>query len=466
MPKLGQRVSSWLFEGDGLRRKILASAALSTMVFVLLIISRLLSTVVLTRLLTPEIFGVFAVVMMFIFILNQFSDIGVRSLILTKEDELDVSFLRSCWTAQVLRGIFIFAVCSLLALGVGALQRTGAFLPETSYSDTALPYAIAAIGASSIISGFASPAKFIYERDMKFRQISLETLIYTAMALVITIGLALWLRSIWALVISNFVSAVFAVFLSYVMFKGPTMRLNWSMADFRIIIARGKWIIGQSALSAVVAVADRLILGFVMSASSFGFYYVARQIVDLVELFLNSVHGQMGLQVFTALQKDDDAARLRTRYYRYRMLFDGLAMFSAGAFLTFAPALVDIIYDDRYADVAMMIQVLATGLILIGPGLLREAYTAQRRFREMMMLSVVRAASILIGLSIAVFGFGSVMAGLVVIALHRLPETAILLAKGHKEGLVSWWSEVRLVPLVAVGAAFGWGLGEMWTYLS
>ena len=83
----------------------------------------------------------------------------------------------------------------------------------------------------------------------------------------------------------------------------------------------------------------------------------------------------------------------------------------------------------------------------------------------MMMLSVVRAASILIGLSIAVFGFGSVMAGLVVIALHRLPETAILLAKGHKEGWVSWWSEVRLVPLVAAGAAFGWGLAEMWAYL-
>jgi len=465
MPKLRERLSSQLSSSHSLKRKIFASAALSTMVFVMQIITRLLSTVVLTRILTPEIFGVFAVVMMFTFILNQFSDIGVRSLILTMENELDDSFLRSCWTVQVLRGILIFGTCGLLALGVSSMQQLGAFTPDSSYSDATLPYAIAAIGSSSIVAGFASPARFIYEREMKFRQVSLETLIYTALAVVITIGLAFWLRNVWALVISNFASAVIAVVLSYTMFKGPVMRMNWSVADFRTIIERGKWIIGQSALTAVVAVADRLFLGFAMSASSFGFYYIARQIVDLIELFLNSVHGQMGLQVFTALQKGDDAPRLRTRYYRYRMLFDGLSMFSAGAFLTFAPTLVDIVYEDRYADVAVMIQILAIGLILIGPGLLRDAYSAQRRFREMTMLSLVRAATIWIGLAVAVFVFGSVTAGLLVIALHRVPETAILLAKGNSEGWVSWLAEIQLIPLVAVGAAFGWGLAEMWKFV-
>ena len=221
----------------------------------------------------------------------------------------------------------------------------------------------------------------------------------------------------------------------------------------------------HSGLTAIVLVADRLVLGFVMSASSFGFYYIARQIVDLVELFLNSVHGQMGLQVFTALQKGDDAAGLRGRYYRYRILFDGVAMFSAGALLTFAPALVDIIYDDRYLDVAITIQILAVGLVLIGPGLLREAYSAQRRFKEMTTLSLVRAVSIWIGLGVAIFGFDSVTAALFVVSLHRIPETLMLLAKGRSEGWVSLLSEIRMIPLVAVGAAFGWGLSEMWKFV-
>jgi O-antigen/teichoic acid export membrane protein len=462
MPKLMQRVSSWISDSDSLRHKIFASVALSTMVFVVQIIVRLLSTIILTRMLAPEIFGVFAVVMMFIFILEQFSDVGVRSLVLTKEDDLNDSFMQSCWTVQILRGILIFGVCVLLALGVSAMQQIGAFPPASSYSDVALPYAIAAIGGSSIVGGFASPTKFIYEREMRFRQVSLETIIYTALSVVITIGLAFYLRNIWALVISNLASAVIAVVLSYTMFKGPVMRLNWNVTNFRLIIARGKWIMSHSALTAVVIVADRMVLGFAISASSFGFYYIARQIVDLVGLFLYSVHGQMGLQVFTALQNGGSAERLRASYYRYRMLFDGIAMFGAGAFMTFASTLVDIIYDDRYADVAGMIQILAISLILIGPGLLREAYSAERRFREMTMLSVVRAASIWIGLTIAVFGFGSVTAALFVVALHRIPETMILLIKGHREGWVSWLSEIRLLPLVAIGAAFGWGLAELW----
>lgn len=462
MTWLRQLWSRLLSDRDDLTRKIFASAALSTMVFSAQIISRILSTIVLTRILAPEVFGVFAVVLMFIFILQQFSDIGLRSLILTKEDDFDDGFVRSCWTAQVLRGFVIFLVCCLLALGLGVMQQAGYFPPSSSYADPALPYAVAAIGGAGIITGFASPAKFIYEREMNFRQISLETLIVTVFTVLTTISLALWLRSIWALVLGNLANAVVTLALSYVMFNGPKMRLNWSPSNFRLIMARGKWIISHSALGAMVDVADRMILGLAMSASSFGFYYIARQIVDLVGLFLNSVHGQMGLQVFTALQKDGDPIRLRTRYYRYRFLFDGLTMFAAGAFLTFAPTLVDIVYDGRYANVAGIIQILAIGLILIGPGLLREAYSAQRRFREMTMLSLIRAASIWIGLAIAIFGLGSVTAALFVVALHRIPETVVLLVKGRSEGWVSWWSEIRLLPLVAVGAAVGWGLAEIW----
>jgi hypothetical protein len=57
-----------------------------------------------------------------------------------------------------------------------------------------------------------------------------------------------------------------------------------------------------------------------------------------------------------------------------------------------------------------------------------------------------------------------VTAALFVVALHRIPETAVLLIKGHNEGWVSLLSEIRLIPLVAVGAALGWGLAEMWKF--
>ena len=451
---------------DGLGRKIAASAALSTMVFAAQIVARIVSTIILTRLLTPEIFGVFAVVMTFIFLLEQFSDIGIRSLVLTREDEVTDSFLRSCWTAQILRGFLILALCVLIAFGISWAQGTGVFPASSGYSDPVLAYAIAAIGGVSIIGGFASPSKFMYEREMRFRNVSIDLLVGVVLTTVITILLAVWLENIWALVLGTLARALIMVVTSFALFSGPPMRLNWDREDFRIIIERGKWIISHSGLSALIAMADRFVLGFAMNASSFGFYYIARQIVDMIELFLNAVHTQMGLQVFTELQKSGDTAVLRLRYYRYRIIYDGFAMFGAGALLTFAPSLVDIIYDDRYAAVAGMIQILAIGLILIGPGLLREAFAAERRFREMTTFSLVRAATIWIGLLVATYGFGSVTAALFVIALHRIPEIAFLLIKSNREHWVDWVKEVRLLPLVPAGAAFGWGLAQAWTMMS
>lgn len=458
MKFISQRISGLLPDRESLRHKILASAALSTMVFAMQVLARIISTVILTRILTPEIFGVFAVVMTFIFVLEMFSDLGVRSLILTREGELDDGFLRSCWTAQILRGVLILLVCVLLGFCVAWGQDAQLFDIQSSYGDPILPYAIAAIGGFSIINGFASPAKFVYEREMKFREVSIAMLITVVCTTVLTIAFAFWLKNIWALVLGNFANALITVSLSYIMFKGPAMRMRWNRKDFRVIIDRGKWIIGHSALTAVMTMADRFVLGFAMSASSFGFYYIARQIVDMVQTFLNSIHAQMGLQVFTALQKDNAAEALRRRYYRYRILFDGLAMFGAGALVTFAPTLVRILYDDRYADVAGMIQILAIGLILIGPGLLREAYSAQRRFREMTMLSLVSAATVWIGLSVAIWGFNSITAALFVVALHRIPEIILLLIKGGRENWVSLLHEVRLIPLVPAGALVGWGM--------
>ncbi|WP_108813426.1 oligosaccharide flippase family protein [Loktanella sp. Alg231-35] len=461
MNPLKKRLTSALSDGGSFRRKIITSAALSTLVFVVHLITRIVSTIVLTRILTPDVFGVFAVVMTFIYIFEQFSDISVRALILTKEGELDDDFLRSCWTAQILRGLLIFLLCCCVAFGIKLGQDAGWFPAESSYAVGVLPYAIACIGIASIITGFASTSRFVYERNMNFRQISIENLIRAVVSLTITITLAFWLRSIWALVYAFLIGAVIQVIFSFALYAGPAMRLNWDRTNLKLIIDRGKWIAGQSGLTAILLVADRFVLGFAMSASSFGFYYVARQIVDLVEMFLSSVHAQMGLQVFTELQKHEEASVWRRQYYRYRLLFDGLSMLGAGGLMTFAPTLVGIVYDDRYAEIAPIIQILAVGMILVGPGLLREAFVAERRLKEMTKLSLVRAVTVWSGLLIAVFGFGSITGGLVVIALHRIPEIGFLLTKGRREQWVSLLNEIRLLPAVPLGAAMGWGMAQL-----
>lgn len=444
-------------ETPGFRTKVLNSVKLSTLKFASEIGVRLISTVVLTRLLAPEIYGVFAIVLVYLYLLEMFSDLGIRSLILTKEGEVDDDFLRTCWSVAILRGVLILAVSALIGIVIATLQAQGVFAADNPYASEALPLAIAALGATSLITSFQSPMRFMSEREMAFGRVTFVDVTRSLVVLAVTIVLAYQLRSIWALVLGNVVGACLLVTLSFLVFRGPAMRFTLHRDHLHLLIDRGKWIIGHSALTAVSQSADRLVLGFVMSSSTFGFYFIARQIVDLVVQFLETINGQMGLQVFTHIQRST-TEKFRYNYYRYRLFFDAVAGLSTGGMVVLAPLLVDIVFDDRYRDVAPIIQVLILAALLAGPLLLRSAYSAQRRFKEMTLMSILSTAVLLVGLLAGVFIFDSILISLIAIALHRVPEAATLTALGRFRGWVSFRLESRVLIFFAVGALIGWGL--------
>lgn len=448
-------------QSSGFRAKVLNSAKLSTIRFASDVGLRLVSTVVLTRLLSPEIYGVFAIVLVYLYLLEMFSDFGIRSLILTKEGETDDGFLRSCWTASIVRGAIIAFVSSLIAFTIWALQERAVFAADNPYSAQELPGAIVVLGATAILIGLQSPMRYVKERQMDFGWVTVVHVTVNVVGLASTIILAIYLRSIWALVLGNVLKAATQVLLSFLLFPGPSMRLQMTRKHLDIIVGRGKWIIGHSILTALAQSSDRLMLGFVMTSSTFGFYFIARQLVDIVSKFLRSLDGQISLQVFSHLHKST-AEQFQRNYYRYRLFFDAIAGLSTGALYATTPLLISIIFDDRYAGVAPIVQILIWGLLLIGPLLLRSAFSAERRFREMTLLSLVSVAMLWIGLGIAIFGFDSIQVALLVIALHRLPEAMIIMLLGGDRGWVLIWREFFSFVFCIAGVLLGWAALWLW----
>lgn len=448
----------------GVRAKILAGAKLSTLHFLSNIGLRLVSTVVLTRLLAPEIYGVFAVVLVYLYVLEMFSDLGIRDVILTKEGEAEDDFLRTCWTVSILRGCVIALFSVVIAACIIGLQSKGSFSPDSPYAAPALPWALAALGGTVIIASAVSPMAYIEERNMRFGKVTMISIVTNVTGLIVTIVLAYFLRSIWALVLGNALRNVMTTTLSFMVFRGPPMRLMLRQTYFDIVIDRGKWIVGHSALQALSMAGDRLVLGFVMSSSSFGYYFIARQLVDIVQSFLASFDSQMGLQVFTHLHATA-TERFRKNYYRYRLFFDAIAGVSTGVLVVLSPLIVRILFDDRYLEVADFAQILVWGALLAGPLLLRSAFKAERRFKEMTMLSIVSAVTLWAGLFTTVFLMDSVTAALTVIALYRLPEAMLLVILGGDRDWVIIWREFGSFAFCGLGIAIGWVMLLLWNAL-
>lgn len=446
-------------------RKIAKSVGLSLMEFAVRFGLRLVSTVILTRLLAPEIYGIFAVVLVYQYLMEMFSDLGLRSFVITKEGELDEDLLRTCWTISILRGLVILAVSALIALVIAWLQLRGTFPADSAYNAPVLPWAIFALGATSLLFGFQSMNLFIAERNMAFTHVSLSIILSSVLGLVATIAYAYVHPTVWALVVGSAVTFGFQVIYSYLAFSGPPMRLRWHPPSVRLILDRGRWLIGHSSLTAVTQGADRLLLGVIMDSTTFGLYYIAVQIRDFCNGFLKLVNARMGLQVFTHILKAPTEV-FRRNYYRYRLVFDALAGLGAGTLIMLAQPIVDLVFDPRYAGVGPILQILALVFVLVGPMLLRSAFSAERKFREMMYLSLVTTVTLWVGLGLTIFVFKSLTAALVVIALHQLPEALILTIAGYRRNWVRLRGEIMTPVFLCLGLAFGWGLHRLWEGLT
>lgn len=442
-----------------MKGRILTSVMLSGLQFLSQIGFRLISVIVLTRLLAPEIYGVFAVVLLYRYILEMLSDLGLRSVVLTREGALEDRFLQTCWSVSILRGGLIAVISVLIAVTIHLLQAAGVFADDSVYTDAALPPAIAALGGVAFVAGFLSMNQYGAEREMRFGHVTILMIASNLAGLVVTIALAYAFQSVWALVLGALARALVMVIYSHAFFPGPPMRAVFDRADFAVIFARGKWIVGHSALTAAATAADRLLLGLVVNATTFGFYYLAHQLLEIVRVFLGTVHRQMGLQVFSHLLESPD--RFRRNYYRYRLFFDAASCTAAGGLFVLAPTIVAILFDDRYADVAGIMQIVVFALVVVGPVTLREAYIAERRFREMTMLSLVSTLGLWAGLLLTIFVYDSFVAALWVIAFYRVPEVFILWIGAARRGWLVWWREAMLPIFVVVGMALGWGADHL-----
>lgn len=446
--------------GNNLSSKIIVAGSLSSIETFIITLMRLISTLIVTRLLMPEIFGIFSIIMTFQTIMSMLTDFGIRSLILTAQYPRQPRFLRTCWSVQVVRGGVIYGVILCLSGALYVLQANGILIGGSVYGAAVLPAALAASGFQVVLQGLQSVNLDLYAREMRFRLITLLNISTAAIGMLLTISIAFVEPSVWALVISGLLTWTLKSWLTHILFKGPRMGFCWDKTHRKMLFSRGKWIMGRSSLHVVAMRADQLLLSAFLPSTLFGIYFLAKQIFTLPEALMQKLHGAFGLQFFREIITRP-APEMRRRYYKYRIPMDAVACIFAGGFLTAAPAVIEFMYDPRYAEAGFILQVLGIGLPLFGMGMIREGFGAQQRFKITAVFGLIQAITIWAGMLVALVIFESPLAAFVVIALHRVPELATLLFCARREGWIDLLNEFRMFPLIGVGALLGLGLSAL-----
>ena len=305
---------------------------------------------ILTRLLVPDLFGLMALVQIFIRGLSLFSDIGIRPSIIRSERGDDPVFLNTAWTIQVIRGFGLWIGCSIIALPV-----------SNYYEDSRLLWLIPLVGLTTIISGFNSTSLATLNRKMEVGKLSLLELGVQTVSLFILIVWAWLSPSIWALVGGNLISITLMAFGSHYLNTGKPNRLAWNREAIIEIISFGKWIFLSTAMTFLASEADRILLGKFFTLKMLGIYVVAFTFADIPRQVSLKIGSQVIFPAFSQLLGlPRKTLRAKILEKRWKMLLLLGAMVSVLA--CFGDFVITQLYNSQYQQAAWMLPIIALGL--------------------------------------------------------------------------------------------------------
>lgn len=169
---------------------------------------------VISRLLEPATFGVFAVALLTRRFARQFRDLGVGQAIIQKPD-LDDDDLRVAFTMSLLFGVALFGVAWVTAP-----------LVATFFNEPTVVPVLRAMGATVAIGSAGSPAQSVLRRELRFRELTLRDIASYAVGFpLVGIGLALMGAGVWSLVAAHVVSVLLSALGAYWCVRHPVRPL-------------------------------------------------------------------------------------------------------------------------------------------------------------------------------------------------------------------------------------------------
>jgi lipopolysaccharide exporter len=226
----------------------------------------LVSTIVLARLLVPADFGLVAMAMSVIAVLELLSAFSFDTALIQNQ-QAERRHYDTAWTLGVMFGLFNGLV--LVALAVPASRF---------YAEPRLEAVLYCLAATSLFGGVANIGTVAFRKELQlgkeFRfQVAKKVIMVT-----VTLALAILFRSYWALVIAQIVSSGLGTIISYMMHP---YRPWFSLAGWHDLFNFSKWLLLINFLTFLHNRSVDFIVGRVLGARSLGLYNIAYEISNL-----------------------------------------------------------------------------------------------------------------------------------------------------------------------------------------
>lgn len=315
---------------------------------------RLLSTIVLTRLLAPELFGVMVLLTSLRVGIELFTDLGIGQSVIASRRTREEIFYNTAWTMQLLRGLLLGGLVLLILP-----------LLRSFYDDAMLRDVLPVLSLMLILTSWHSIAPTIATKELRTKRIAAYEIICAIAQTALIVGSVLVSPTIIGLIVGQVLSSLFAAAASYFILTDLRLRLVLDRTAFWELISFGKWIFLSSIVFFLSSYLDRLLLGKYATLAMLGIYGIARSLGDIVAQFGTRMGNAI---IFPKVASAEvRGTGLRDRVRKRRLQFLSLIMMAVAGLMAFSQPIIAILYDPRYLGAAQVLPwiALATWLAVI-----------------------------------------------------------------------------------------------------
>jgi lipopolysaccharide exporter len=226
----------------------------------------LLSMVVLARLLLPADFGVVALAMAMVSVVDDLADFGF-DMALIQNQTADRSHYDTAWTFNVARGLVASVALALLAHPLALF-----------FEDPRLDEVLLVLAISPFLAGFYNIGTVAFRKNLTLNKEFIFRIIPRLIGVIATIAFALVWRNYWALVVGTLTGIGIRLPLSYLM---HSYRPRLSLAASRGIMDFSKWMLMTSIGDMVSQKAGTFMIAKLLDTASLGVFSMSSQIANM-----------------------------------------------------------------------------------------------------------------------------------------------------------------------------------------
>ena len=310
----------------------------------------LLTTLALVRLLDPQAFGLVALAMTVLVVVDQVQNAGAAAALVYRRDDVPVAA----------GSAFLFVLCSSVAL-FGLAQVVSPLVADL-FRTPELTNVLRAMSFLLITRSVGAIPLALLERNIDCRSLSVCELTGALGQAGVSLGLAVSGFGVWSIVLGQLAGSAIQSALAWVVTPVRPDPRKASLDVLRQLVRYGRYVSGTNILNIANNTADNVVIGRVLGATALGFYAVAFRLADFPNTVIAHIVGRVMFPVYSLLR--DELERFRRGFIQNLQRIAVLALPVSVTILVCAEPLVLGLFGEKWEEAVVPLRILAAyGLV-------------------------------------------------------------------------------------------------------